>query len=187
MGILKTFLVPVCIIASMELVMADKVVSNFTEFDTSGYADVEDTLETDEYLSVLFPGTKWCGAGNSAGSYEDLGRAKGTDMCCRDHDHCTDLILSGESKYGLTNDASYTRLSCECDEKFRACLHDVKSKIANKVGQLYFNVIGTKCYRKYYPIIGCNVYGGFFKRKCIAYNFDTNAEMIYQWFDVSNY
>lgn len=30
-------------------------------------------------------------------------------MCCREHDFCPEYIEAGQSKYGLTNAASYTR------------------------------------------------------------------------------
>lgn len=58
---------------------------------------------------MLVPGTKWCGAGNVAVSYDDLGEEKEADMCCREHDNCPDLIPGGGTKHNLTNDAFYTR------------------------------------------------------------------------------
>ncbi|XP_028036586.1 phospholipase A2-like [Bombyx mandarina] len=138
-------------------------------------------------FSLIFPGTKWCGAGNVADDYEDLGSERETDMCCRDHDNCPDLILAGETKNNLTNSAFYTRLSCECDEGFRKCLHDANSTTAKRIGVIYFNALGTKCYRKDYPIVKCTMRGGWFKRKCLRYDVDMNEDQIYQWFDVNNY
>ena len=58
---------------------------------------------------VIFPGTKWCGAGNIAASYEDLGVNRETDKCCRVHDHCPTYIRSGETKYNLTNRSLFAR------------------------------------------------------------------------------
>ncbi|KAG6449748.1 hypothetical protein O3G_MSEX006227 [Manduca sexta] len=152
--------------------------------------DIEDINSEEvarQKFSLIFPGTKWCGAGNIADSYDDLGSARETDMCCREHDNCPDLILAGETKYNLTNSAFYTRLNCQCDEKFRLCLHNATSKIANKVGKIYFNALGTQCYREDYPITGCNSYGGWFNRKCVEYSYNTSAVRLYQWFDVNNY
>lgn len=53
-------------------------------------------------LDLIYPGTKWCGAGNDAATYDDLGTAEEVDMCCREHDHCDMFIEAGQSKYGLT-------------------------------------------------------------------------------------
>jgi len=42
-------------------------------------------------LSITVPGTKWCGPGNIATSYDDLGTEREVDMCCRapsDHPMC---------------------------------------------------------------------------------------------------
>lgn len=76
----------------------------------------------------MLVGTKWCGRGNTAEDYNDLGDERDTDACCRAHDECPDFIDKGLSKYGLTNNALYTRYvrgdggtdqhvtftSCEC-------------------------------------------------------------------------
>lgn len=56
-----------------------------------------------------FVGTKWCGPGNVAANENSLGVAAQTDVCCRQHDQCSDIILAGQSSHGLTNTASYTR------------------------------------------------------------------------------
>ena len=32
---------------------------------------------------MIFPGTKWCGAGDVADSYDDLGYHREADKCCR--------------------------------------------------------------------------------------------------------
>lgn len=56
-------------------------------------------------------GTKWCGSGNIAENYEDLGEERDTDSCCREHDYCPDYIEAKGTKHGLTNTASYTRFS----------------------------------------------------------------------------
>lgn len=36
-------------------------------------------------------GTKWCGPGNTASGYDDLGSHSDVDACCRDHDHCDNI------------------------------------------------------------------------------------------------
>ncbi|XP_026482281.1 uncharacterized protein LOC113389464 [Ctenocephalides felis] len=61
-----------------------------------------------QQLTFAFPGTKWCGPGNTASSYEDLGIERETDKCCRAHDNC-DNIPAGETKNNLTNNGMFTR------------------------------------------------------------------------------
>lgn len=53
-------------------------------------------------------GTKWCGAGNIAKDYDDLGRFNQTDSCCREHDHAQDNIGAFQKKHGLRNPLPYT-------------------------------------------------------------------------------
>nr|P86780.1 RecName: Full=Phospholipase A2; AltName: Full=Phosphatidylcholine 2-acylhydrolase [Bunodosoma caissarum] len=38
--------------------------------------------------ATIMPGTLWCGKGNSAADYLQLGVWKDTAHCCRDHDGC---------------------------------------------------------------------------------------------------
>lgn len=53
-------------------------------------------------------GTRWCGSGNDAKNYDDLGFLRELDMCCREHDHCPHYILPGTTAYGYYNDWSFT-------------------------------------------------------------------------------
>jgi secretory phospholipase A2 len=57
----------------------------------------------------LFTGTKWCGSGNIAANFTDLGSSQEADKCCREHDNCPDSIESWQSKYNLTNNSFYTK------------------------------------------------------------------------------
>ncbi|XP_050295848.1 uncharacterized protein LOC126735783 [Anthonomus grandis grandis] len=100
-------------------------------------------------LSDIFrvPGTKWCGKGYSADKYTRLGGFSKTDKCCRKHDlSCPFWIGSFETKYGLVNWRMNTLMHCSCDERFRACLKRVGTSDANLVGNLFFNVVQTKCF-----------------------------------------
>ncbi|CAK1590150.1 unnamed protein product [Parnassius mnemosyne] len=138
-------------------------------------------------LTLIAPGTKWCGPGNDASNYDDLGTEVETDKCCRQHDYCTDIIQAGETKYNLTNESFFARLHCSCDDTFRQCLQSANTSTSNKIGITYFNAIGTKCYKKDYPVTGCKTLGGWFNSKCIEYIYDEDGDMLYQWFDVLNY
>ncbi|XP_044738205.1 phospholipase A2-like [Chrysoperla carnea] len=138
----------------------------------------------EQRLSLIVPGTKWCGSGNISENYEDLGKFKETDKCCRAHDYCDDIIEAGETKYNLTNNSFYTRLNCKCDEEFYNCLRGTDSYVSNHVGGIYFNVLGTKCYREDYPIVKCVKKE---RKRCVEYEFDENGEKLHQWFDVPFY
>ncbi|KAL3857949.1 hypothetical protein ACJMK2_012574, partial [Sinanodonta woodiana] len=52
---------------------------------------------------LIFPGTKWCGKGDLAKCYDDLGPDQETDSCCRDHDCCPYIIPPFTSRYNLFN------------------------------------------------------------------------------------
>jgi secretory phospholipase A2 len=107
-----------------------------------------------ERINLSFPGTKWCGPGNTASEYDDLGSAKDTDMCCREHDHC-DNMAAGEEKNGLKNNDYFTRLHCQCDKEFKQCLQKVNSRRGNLIGNFYFNV-RDRCYKEQHPIVSCD-------------------------------
>ncbi|XP_064095130.1 uncharacterized protein LOC135207342 isoform X1 [Macrobrachium nipponense] len=109
------------------------------------------TLSSRSRRSVLdnlrFPATKWCGVGYSATVYGDLGGSSGADKCCRQHDmHCPYYIKSFEKKYGIMNWSIGTINHCACDERFRACLKMSKTGAADMVGNVFFDVVKTRCF-----------------------------------------
>lgn len=121
---------------------------------------IKSTIE--EYNSIpktllIYPGTKWCGAGNIAQNYSDLGQHTETDKCCRTHDHCNDTILPNQKKYGLWNSAVFIKSHCDCDYEFAKCLHADNSNPSTSVGKLFFNILQVQCFKKDYPIIGCRI------------------------------
>ncbi|KAJ8338637.1 hypothetical protein SKAU_G00354230 [Synaphobranchus kaupii] len=94
----------------------------------------------------IIPGTVWCGSGNKADNYDDLGLFSQTDMCCREHDHCTETIPAFKSGYGIFNRHFFTVLHCDCDDRFRECLLTANDRVSNMVGYGYFNLIKTPCF-----------------------------------------
>ncbi|XP_069695675.1 phospholipase A2-like [Periplaneta americana] len=106
-------------------------------------------------FSLIFPGTKWCGSGNIAMNFTDLGTSQEADKCCREHDSCPDIIEAGKTKYNLTNNSFYTKLICKCDYDFYHCLKENNDITSTEVGIAYFDVLGTQCYRNDYPIVKC--------------------------------
>uniref|UniRef100_T1E1S9 Phospholipase A2 n=1 Tax=Cupiennius salei TaxID=6928 RepID=T1E1S9_CUPSA len=137
---------------------------------------------------VIFPGTKWCGAGDIAKNYDDLGLHQDTDRCCRAHDLCNDTLAPGETRNNLTNKSSFTKLSCTCDHAFYDCLDRVNSVTSNTIGNMYFNLLKRGCYEKDYPSTKkCKKYRTFLKIKCLEYEKDMTAKPVYQWVAARKY
>ncbi|CAH1968866.1 unnamed protein product [Acanthoscelides obtectus] len=135
----------------------------------------------------IYPGTKWCGAGNIAENEDDFGVYRDTDKCCRNHDFCPEIIEGYQTKYNLTNPSFYTRLHCNCDQAFYECLKTVNTRTSNQIGTLYFTGLGTKCYKEEHPITGCKKHTYFPRQKCLEYDHNTDEPKQWQWFDVPNY
>ncbi|GFS39049.1 phospholipase A2, partial [Nephila pilipes] len=121
--------------------------------DGDGCHEVEPKpeAETTSFWNLIYPGTKWCGAGNIAKNIDDLGIHYGTDICCRAHDNCDDYMDGKEIKYNLTNTSPFTKLHCKCDEQFYECLKTTNTSTSHTVGNLYFNVLRRSCYKLEYP------------------------------------
>ncbi|XP_069070756.1 group 3 secretory phospholipase A2 isoform X1 [Pleurodeles waltl] len=92
------------------------------------------------------PGTLWCGAGNSAVNVTDIGIFQGTDLCCREHDHCSERLLALEFKYGVRNYRMHTVSHCDCDYRFKHCLHQLNDTISTFVGITFFNLLEVPCF-----------------------------------------
>ncbi|CAL8340433.1 unnamed protein product [Arctogadus glacialis] len=101
----------------------------------------------------IVPGTLWCGSGNKALSYADLGAFTGTDSCCREHDHCQETILSFENKFGVFNTNIFTMSHCDCDNRFHSCLRNANDSISDVVGKVFFNMLQMNCFELSYTVI----------------------------------
>lgn len=95
---------------------------------------------------LIAPNTKWCGRGQTADKYSELGGASKADKCCRRHDHCKFNIYGMTTKWRLFNYLPFTISHCSCDARFRTCLKMADSADATMVGKLFFNVVQTKCF-----------------------------------------
>ncbi|CAB3387398.1 Hypothetical predicted protein [Cloeon dipterum] len=96
-------------------------------------------------FSGIVPGTKWCGTGDIAATYYDLGTEKSMDRCCRSHDLCPIKLRSYQNKYSLINNSIYSKSHCECDSAFYRCLKDLNSPTADVMGNIYFNIVQVPC------------------------------------------
>ncbi|UXI14130.1 Phospholipase A2 isozyme PA4 [Sarcoptes scabiei] len=120
----------------------------------------------------IVPGTKWCGLGDLASTYEDLGSKLDVDLCCRAHDHCPVRLKAFRMGYGIFNFSFYSRLDqfyfcinlliaaflfftpisfslhCDCDDDFFKCLKNSSSSYAAMLGNFYFNVLKIHCLKE---------------------------------------
>uniref|UniRef100_A0A3B4XAK3 phospholipase A2 n=1 Tax=Seriola lalandi dorsalis TaxID=1841481 RepID=A0A3B4XAK3_SERLL len=94
----------------------------------------------------ILPGTLWCGKGNEAVRYEQLGMFEDADRCCREHDHCLHIIPAFTVNYGVFNPNLYTVSHCDCDQRFRRCLQDVNDTVSSMVGYSFFNILRVPCF-----------------------------------------
>ncbi|XP_030008583.1 uncharacterized protein proca1 [Sphaeramia orbicularis] len=113
--------------------------------------DSESSAQQDKVVKrskrgFTYPGTLWCGAGNMADHYGQLGDFAETDSCCRTHDHCPHVIHAFSSKYGYTNFKWHSICHCDCDNTLKDCLREVNDTSSRIVGQAFFNVIGVPCF-----------------------------------------
>lgn len=97
--------------------------------------------------TFIYFDTKWCGMGASATDEADIGKESEADKCCREHDQCPYHIASFTTKYGLFNYRLTTVSLCDCDFRFRTCLRNWNTDTADKIGNIFFNVVATPCFR----------------------------------------
>ncbi|XP_056330477.1 uncharacterized protein proca1 [Danio aesculapii] len=113
---------------------------------TTKQAKEANNKKTRTKRGFTYPGTLWCGAGNIADHYEQLGEFEETDRCCRVHDHCPYVIHAFSSNYGYTNFKWHSLSHCDCDNALKECLRLVNDTSSRVVGQAFFNVIEVPCF-----------------------------------------
>lgn len=96
-------------------------------------------------VNGIIPNTLWCGLGDRAANYSELGSEYRVDACCRAHDHCPIRLGPFTTDYGLINWSVSTRSHCECDLDFSYCLNRVNSTLSNVIKVLYFRFVGLQC------------------------------------------
>lgn len=60
-------------------------------------------------VKAIYPGTVWCGTGDSAKGQKDIGLFYVTDSCCKAHDTCPKFIPAKSELFGLKNTGTFTR------------------------------------------------------------------------------
>lgn len=96
-------------------------------------------------ISGVVPNTLWCGLGDRASNYSELGVEYKVDSCCRAHDHCPIRLKPFGADYGLVNWSVSTRSHCDCDLDFSNCLNHVNTTLSNVIRILYFRFVGVQC------------------------------------------
>ncbi|XP_052871924.1 uncharacterized protein LOC128277498 [Anopheles cruzii] len=96
-------------------------------------------------LSGIIPGTKWCGTGDIADGYYDLGEDALMDRCCRTHDLCPIKVRAYQKRYSLSNNSIYTKSHCRCDDMLFECLKHTNTSAAQVMGLIYFNLVQVPC------------------------------------------
>lgn len=96
-------------------------------------------------VSGIVPNTLWCGLGDRAANYSELGAEFKIDSCCRAHDHCPIRLRPFGADYGLINWSMSTRSHCACDLDFSDCLTTINSNLSNVIKTLYFRFVGLQC------------------------------------------
>lgn len=136
-----------------------------------------DFLKTAIKSLLIYPGTKWCGAGDIAKDNNDLGREIETDKCCRDHDNNAGSIGSFEEEHGITNLQIFTMTNCRDDCKFYNCLVNVSTATSDIIGTIFFNALDAHCYAYGYPedCVRYNaIYIPLLTQDCLEYQPDTS-------------
>ncbi|KAJ0176380.1 hypothetical protein K1T71_007559 [Dendrolimus kikuchii] len=96
-------------------------------------------------LQGIIPGTKWCGTGDIAANYHDLGADRRLDRCCRTHDLCPTKVRAFSSRYNLTNNSLYSKSHCTCDDMLFDCLKKTNTSASQVMGHIYFNLVQVPC------------------------------------------
>ncbi|XP_044131198.1 group 3 secretory phospholipase A2 [Bufo gargarizans] len=76
-------------------------------------------------------------------NYSEFSRV---DRCCREHNHCSPQIQAFEFQYGIKNDRFHTVSHCDCDQRFRQCLHALNDTMSTLVGIMFFNILEMPCF-----------------------------------------
>lgn len=124
--------------ATNETALADSLHQSLTQMQT--------------ILGGIAPGTLWCGRGDRATNFRQLGKEAEIDACCREHDHCPIRLKPFTYYYGLNDWSVYTRSHCKCERVLDDCLIRLDSSLAQLIRRIYLRFVGTHCLETRRPV-----------------------------------
>ncbi|CAL1281898.1 unnamed protein product [Larinioides sclopetarius] len=136
-----------------ECTFLEKPAANVTHSNATNLLEGVSSWSAWSLWNGILPGTKWCGVGDIADSFEELGTQTDVDACCRAHDHCPVKLKAFRTGYGMINLSLYTKSHCDCDKEFFSCLKTSSNKLADVVGNLYFNIMKFQCLKEHRPFV----------------------------------
>ncbi|XP_054166387.1 phospholipase A2-like isoform X2 [Oppia nitens] len=160
--------------------LSEKVSANHSlePFTAANSNITENSISLFSLWRGLIPGTKWCGLGDAANNYDDLGTKRDIDVCCRAHDHCPIRLKALRYGYGLINLSLYTKSHCDCDEDFLKCLKRSSNSYATMLGNFYFNVLKVQCIKEERPVVCLEIRkNSIGKDECLRYEVSTESRM----------
>jgi hypothetical protein len=157
--------------------LTEKLSPAISQEQTSPNITSENSISLFSLWRGLIPGTKWCGLGDAADSYDDIGTKKDIDLCCRAHDHCPIRLKALRFGYGLINLSLYTKSHCDCDEDFLKCLKGSTNPYATMLGNFYFNVLKVQCIKEERPLICAEFNNSNGKEECVRYEVSNETKM----------
>jgi len=158
--------------------LTEKLSPLSTQDQTSANITADSSISWFSLWRGLIPGTKWCGLGDTANTYDDLGPKRDIDLCCRAHDHCPIRLKALRFGYGLINLSLYTKSHCECDEDFLKCLKRSSNSYASMLGNFYFNVLKVQCIKEERPVLCVEIRkSSNGKEECARYEVSNDAKM----------
>ncbi|XP_064472141.1 uncharacterized protein LOC135386262 [Ornithodoros turicata] len=140
--------------------------------------------------NFIYPGTKWCGAGNISTNATKYGTGESTDKCCEKHDMATDYMLAEgyHEKSRLKNPYPYTITNCSDDMKLFNCLYEDNSSLSYEFGQVFFDAVHVPCFAHTYPIECIRHTGNWlFGYKCEEYGINNKKPKVWQFLPPPNF
>ncbi|XP_037966654.2 uncharacterized protein LOC105391939 isoform X1 [Plutella xylostella] len=135
--------------------------------------------------NFILPGTKWCGAGQLAERYDELGPDRDEDRCCRAHDNCRLNIGAFRRRFGYFNMRPFTVSHCRCDRRTKRDAMDIlrvpgtkwcgKGYSATRYSQLGGYARTDRCCRVH--DLRCPFWIGGMEKKYGIYNWRVNTLM----------
>lgn len=166
-----------------------QAVLNYTELCSDPkYGPIDKTILLVKWninRTFIYPGTKWCGAGNVSTESERYGPDETTDKCCETHDKATDYILASRTHVNhtsLKNPRRHTVTNCKDDIELFDCLYKDNTSASLQFGQAFFDALRVPCFINTFPKVCKRKTHTWWSQRCDEYYLDTTKDKIWQFF-----